>query len=1000
MSKQPIVPSAEQSAPAADHATTSLTDPTTSTGGHAAAAPALPSIAAGRYALGEEIARGGMGAIFRATDTILGREVAVKVLQEKYAPDSGTARRFADEARIAGQLQHPGIPPVHDLGTLPDGRPFLAMKLIKGQNLSQLLAGRTDAAADRGRLVAVFEQVCQALAYAHSHGVVHRDLKPANVMVGAFGEVQVMDWGLAKVLGETPETKADPEATTAATQVVSLRDSDDKFTQTGSVLGTPAYMPPEQAIGAVDQIDARSDVFGLGGLLAVVLTGRPPFESNSAESTRQLAARGKLENCFDRLERCGADPELVALCKRCLSPEKADRPADAAEVATAVAALRTAADERARRAELDKVRIEGEKASVEARALERRKRRRLALVACAALVLAIVAGLASVLLVQQRAKANLETINKELAEQRAEAEARFDLARKAIATFHTGVSEDALLKNREFTELRARLLKEAAGFYGDLEKMLAQKTDAKSQRLLAAGYYDLGQLTDKIGDKNEALAVQRRALALRRELAARPDADAEARLDVVRSLYEISRVLNATGDLAGTMANAQEQRTLAAALLADSPTDPARDALANGYYVMGIVNIRMGKFAEALAAWGKSRDLWQKLVDANPTDAKYRMSLGDSLNGLGVVATETGKAADAIQAYDQAVTAYLKLADAHPDVSKYQMALGRTYNNIATILRESGRPAEALPPNEKARQARQKLVDTHPAVTDYQKDLAITYNDIGAALWMTGKRNESVAALNRALAIQQKLADANPEVPDFQHDLTITLINVSESLAKTQRRTEALEKVKQAVAILQKLSDAYPKVSRYRQHLGNAHDLLGQHLADAGQLDAALASLDKGQMLFEALQKESPGSLFVAIGLGECRTIRGTALKEAGRAKEAAAELRRAVAEWDKVKELPVDARVSRSQALSVLAELAKNGQSGVSVAEGARFADQAVAGLRAAFQAGWAEPAELAEPAFAVLRQRDDFQKLQKAVEAKAAAGRQSQKEQPAPGK
>src|SRR5579863_9443452 len=134
MSKQPIVPSPEQSAPAADHATTSLTDPTASTGGHAAAAPALPSIAAGRYALGEEIARGGMGAIFRATDTILGREVAVKVLQEKYAPDSGTARRFADEARIAGQLQHPGIPPVHDLGTLPDGRPFLAMKLIKGQN--------------------------------------------------------------------------------------------------------------------------------------------------------------------------------------------------------------------------------------------------------------------------------------------------------------------------------------------------------------------------------------------------------------------------------------------------------------------------------------------------------------------------------------------------------------------------------------------------------------------------------------------------------------------------------------------------------------------------------------------------------------------------------------------------------------------------------------------------------------------------------------------------
>src|SRR5262245_25696389 len=140
-----------------------------------------------------------MGVVHRATDAVLGREVAVKVLQEKYDPDSGTARRFADEARITAQLQHPNIPAVHDLGTLPDGRPFLAMRLIKGDTLDDLLAARPDPGHDRGRFVAAFEQVCQALAYSHAHGVLHRDLKPANVMVGKFGEVQVMDWGLAKV---------------------------------------------------------------------------------------------------------------------------------------------------------------------------------------------------------------------------------------------------------------------------------------------------------------------------------------------------------------------------------------------------------------------------------------------------------------------------------------------------------------------------------------------------------------------------------------------------------------------------------------------------------------------------------------------------------------------------------------------------------------------------------------------------------------------------------
>jgi WD40 repeat protein/tetratricopeptide (TPR) repeat protein len=318
----------------------------------------------GRYVLHEEIARGGMGVIYRATDTTLDREVAVKVLRERLDASAGAARRFVDEARIAGQLQHPGIPSVHDLGTLPDGRPFLAMKLVKGRTLAVELKERSSPADERGRFLAIFEGICQALGYAHAHNVIHRDLKPANVMVGAFGEVQIMDWGLAKVLASGGRQTA-AEETSGATEIRTSRDTDGSETQAGSVLGTPAYMPPEQAIGAIDRIDARSDVFGLGGLLLVILTGRPPFVADSSEATRQLAARAKLEEAFAALDVCGAEPELVALCKRCLSVEQADRPADAGAVAQAVAALRAAAEERARQAELDRVRSE-----------EQRKRRR------------------------------------------------------------------------------------------------------------------------------------------------------------------------------------------------------------------------------------------------------------------------------------------------------------------------------------------------------------------------------------------------------------------------------------------------------------------------------------------------------------------------------------------------------------------------------------------------------------------------------------------------
>jgi tetratricopeptide (TPR) repeat protein/tRNA A-37 threonylcarbamoyl transferase component Bud32 len=352
--------------------------------GDPTAAGSVPA-AVGRFRVGEELARGGMGVVYRAEQPSVGRDVAVKVLHDHLRGDERMAARFVAEARITGQLQHPGVPPVHEVGELPDGRPFLAMKLIKGRTLADLLRARADPSADRGRFVAVFEQVCQAVGYAHSRGVIHRDLKPQNVMVGAFGEVQVMDWGLAKVLTDARTAELGPQASTLGTEIRSPRDADEA-TRAGSVMGTPAYMPREQAIGAVDQIDRRSDVFGLGAILCAILTGQPPYAAATGEAARQMAAVAQLGGAFARLDASGAEPDLVALCKRCLSPEKADRPRDGEEVAGAVDALRAAADERARRAELERERAE-------VRVVEQRKRARLRLALAVAVVL-VAAGAA------------------------------------------------------------------------------------------------------------------------------------------------------------------------------------------------------------------------------------------------------------------------------------------------------------------------------------------------------------------------------------------------------------------------------------------------------------------------------------------------------------------------------------------------------------------------------------------------------------------------------
>ncbi len=467
----------------ADPAATGI-DPAATTGDTGSGTSAdAPSVSPQRYELGGEIARGGMGAVYRATDTAFAREVAVKVLLDKYAPNSGTARRFSDEARITGQLQHPNIPAVHDLGTLPDGRPFLAMKLIKGKTLDDQLKARSDPSADRGRFVAAFEQVCQAVAYAHAHGVIHRDLKPGNVMVGSFGEVQVMDWGLAKVLGSRDAERTDPDEAAGPTAVHSIRESDGAFTQVGSVLGTPAYMPPEQAIGATHKVDARSDVFGLGAILAVILTGKPPFVGSSAETTRLQAAQENVEECFARLDGSGAEPELVALCKRCLSKKPGDRPADAGEVARAVAALRAAADERARQAELDRVKAEGERLKAEVRvegerlkAEEQRKRRRVQLALAGLVVLVAIGGGISATVVQQdRAEKQQEADRlaneKERAEDKlvAEAKRQSDLRETragalvgALSTAETVAVPRLVNELKEFRDLTVSKLRELA----------------------------------------------------------------------------------------------------------------------------------------------------------------------------------------------------------------------------------------------------------------------------------------------------------------------------------------------------------------------------------------------------------------------------------------------------------------------------------------------------------------------------------------------------------
>jgi len=269
-----------------------------------------PDLSNTRYRALRYLARGGMGTIWLAEDTILNRQVALKVLDP--ADNSGElASRLLREARVLARLEHPGIVPVHDAGTLDDGRAFYCMKYVEGQRLDQYLRN-IRALPERLKLL---ERIAEPLAFAHSKGILHRDLKPENVMIGPFGEVLVMDWGVAKVKDAVrPEAGTEVQGYSSSSLSIDLSE-----TAHGRILGTPGYMSPEQARGETGSIDERTDIYSLGAILAFMLAGGGPEELDRSGPSQPVPR------------------SLRAICAKAMAPDPATRYASVQELSSDVA---------------------------------------------------------------------------------------------------------------------------------------------------------------------------------------------------------------------------------------------------------------------------------------------------------------------------------------------------------------------------------------------------------------------------------------------------------------------------------------------------------------------------------------------------------------------------------------------------------------------------------------------------------------------------------------
>lgn len=690
-----------------------------------------------RYETIEQIGRGGMGVVSRVRDQRLQRDLAMKVLaaQGGQAATDGSAswRRFLDEAQITGQLAHPGVVPVHDIGIDAQGRAFFTMDLIRGDDFRRVIARVHDAGDTEWtltRAIQIVIRVCEAVAYAHANGVIHRDLKPANVMVGGFGETYVLDWGLARV-GAHASVPGDDEASESAT---------GSHTLAGDVLGTPAFMAPEQARGELESVDALSDVYSIGAILYHLLAGRPPYaESGRARDVLERLLAGPPEPIA--AAHAEVAPELIAICEKAMHRERGERYESVAALAEDLRAF----------VELRVVHAYEAGAVAEARKWIRRNRP-LAWTGFAAL-LALVAGLV------------FSVVQKDAADAQARrADANSEIASDAVEQMMTRLGAWYLADAPGLSELRRDILLDAVEFRRNLD----DGSDAASVELGKA----LVILAKVQNTLDEFESIDRRTQeAIERLAPARPDGSpfgasrkhiveahsvrGSAALDQEqfdRAQLEFETAMQLCDRWEGDPPDASMQRVrqkvltsfgalferqrdweraldvyaraaeLGLSIVQENPGRPEdRSSAGLAHENLARVLIRERQWDEAEAVLRKADDLLSVASDGHPSDRSRRLHLASVRLLNGRLHRDRGRFDAARESSEVGLRIHRALADEFPGVPQYRAALGIAAGDYASILGPSGAIEEATALVEEAIEQLDVAVDLAPANLRYRR---------------------------------------------------------------------------------------------------------------------------------------------------------------------------------------------------------------------------------------------------------------------------------------
>jgi eukaryotic-like serine/threonine-protein kinase len=778
-------------------------------------------------------AKGGLGQVSVARDEELHREVALKEIQERHADNPDSRSRFLLEAEITGGLEHPGIVPVYGLGQYADGRPYYAMRFIRGDSLQEAVA-RFHAGADKRldsgeRAVALrgllgrFVDVCNAIAYAHSRGVLHRDLKPGNIMLGQYGETLVVDWGLAK-----PQDPAAAKSESVEGPIRPSTISASSATLMGSAIGTPQYMSPEQATGRLDLLGPPTDVYSLGATLYCLLTGRPPFEVADVETILRNVERGEFPP--PRAVNRHIAPPLEAICLKAMALKPEDRYASPKDLANEVE--HWLADEP----------VAAYREGLPAKAARWARKHKTLVVTSFGLITAALIALAVTTVLVQRQQVLT-------AKARDEAKRALQLANDALNdTVQDIVTR--LEKRPDLQDLRKDLLKNAQNHLqklvqepdrqgnpdqtlvwsyfrlGDVDQVLgetqAAKEDYKSgyehaEQLVQAdpnsssalsdlgiSYINLGAIDEQLGQTQEALDYYQKALQIRQRRAALDPQDAKAQRGLSISyekLGDLTRQMGKTHDeLDYYRKSVAIRETLAEA---DKTKLQAQYDLSVAYEKLGDVTLQLGQKQDALDYCQKDAAICERLVNAEPKDTEAKRRLGVSDWRLGNVKMELNQMAEAEEFYRKALTIFETLAHDDPKNVPVQSGLSIVYVKLGDVALRLNRSQEAFEYYKKARAIREPLASSHANNTEVQRILAVNFEKLGDATFKLGQNKESLDFYEKALAIDTRLAEADRKNAVAQSDLLSVYSKSGKAAQSMHDRIKAAEYYQKALDSVQ-----------------------------------------------------------------------------------------------------------------------------------------------------------------------------------------------------